>query len=222
MKNHNQDDFYSKHYEMIMGQGNVKRMWNYIHNRLDRPFMNLSNLEIVEVGAGHSQHLQRTRLHYTRYVEVDIREMEQSNHLKRDPKTVRVLADAQNLDPFKEGEFNLLIATCLLAHLADPELALRNFRRVIRNEGHLSLYVPCEPGFLLRFARKFTTKRRIEGFGYNHKWLHWREHRNHYPFLESLIEQVFDGDTIEVSKFPFPWLSWDFNLYVHFIISIRK
>ena len=222
MRNQNQDEFYSKHYEVIMGHGNIGRIMNVIHKRLDKPFLSLSNLEIVEVGAGHSQHLQRTQLRYVRYVEVDIREMNHSHIRQWDPRIVRVLADAQSLEPFHEGEFNLLIATCLLAHLADPELALRNFRRVIRHSGYLSLYVPCEPGIFLRLVRRFTTKRRIEKFGYNHKWLHWREHRNHYPLLESLIEQVFAGDTIKISKFPFPMFPWDFNLYTHFIIRVEK
>lgn len=222
MSNYNQNDFYSSHYEVIYGEGFINRMWNYIHKHLDRPFLNLSNLEIVEVGAGHSQHLQKTHLQFKKYVEVDIRELSQVNHRESDSRTMRVLTDAQSLEPFHEGEFNLLIATCLLAHLEDPELALRNFRRVIRNGGHLSLYVPCEPGILLRSARRFTTRRKIENFGYKHKWLHWREHRNHYLFLESLIEQVFVCDTIRVSKFPLPMLTWDFNLYAHFVIKVKK
>jgi predicted 3-demethylubiquinone-9 3-methyltransferase (glyoxalase superfamily) len=44
-----------------------------------------------------------------------------------------------------------IIPSILGELMNDPEKALENWRRVVKKEGHLSIFVPSEPSILLRF-----------------------------------------------------------------------
>ena len=171
MLNSEQTRWYKDEYEKVMNQGLVGKMWRRIHHQLDKPFLHLTNLKIVEVGAGHGQHFNLSKLNVERYVEVDLQQLNRVNG-KEIGIVERRVEDAERLKSVNDDEFDLLIATCLLPHLQDPELALNNFRRVVRNAGALSLYVPCEPGIVLRLARTLSTKRKRKKLGFFDHTLH--------------------------------------------------
>lgn len=217
--------FYKDDYVNVFTNNRVKFLLKGIHKKLDKPFRNKTNLKIIEVGAGHGQHFMLTKLKTDRYVELDLREFK---NLKLDDsksienKRTRVVGDAETLDVVKSNEFNGLIATCLLAHLSDMHKSLENWRRVVKHNGLITIYVPCEPGIVLRIARFFTTKKLISKLGYDHSSIHWTEHRNHFPGMQTAIKKVFKLDKITERKFPTRFLSWDFNFYSIFVIQIQK
>ena len=185
--------------------------------------MALKNISLIEVGSGNGQHFNLSRISTKEYVEVDIRESEISdvNPLKAESHGRRfVIDDATRLSKFSEEYFDGLVATCLLAHLAETEEALTNWRRVVKKGGILSIYIPNEPGILLRFARSFTTKRRITKHGYDHEFIHWKEHRNHFLGMKSAIKHVFQDDSVRFRNFPLPFLTWNFGLYT--LIKVIK
>jgi phosphatidylethanolamine/phosphatidyl-N-methylethanolamine N-methyltransferase len=222
MLNFEQERWYREEYENVMNKGLIGKIWQHIHYQLDKPFLHLSNLEILEVGAGHGQHSNQTALDSKRYVEVDLQQLDTPASKGRKFNVERIIEDAQELNSFKDSTFDLLIATCLLPHLKDPELALNNFRRVVRDGGSLSLYVPCEPGILLRLARNVSTKRKRRKLGFSAESLHWREHRNHYLLIEALIRDIFVHDKVSKVNYPFSKLGWDLNLYSLYRITIQK
>jgi SAM-dependent methyltransferase len=217
------DQFYLQDYEYIMSSGLVGKLWRHIHHSLDRPFKGISNLRIIEIGTGNGQHFNLTRINTLEYVELDLREATNSNLDLSKAKLLGrrfINGDAVDLSDLGDEVFDGLIATCLLAHLSNLDLALENWRRVVRPGGTLSIYIPNEPGILLRISRHFSTKRRISKRGYNHEYIHWREHRNHFPAMRSSINHVFLGDEIISRNFPFRFLPWDLGLYT--LITIKK
>jgi SAM-dependent methyltransferase len=118
-----------------------------------------------------------------------------------------------------------LVCTCLLHHLPQADSALKEWRRVVRVGGTLSLYLPCDPGMLYRAARWGTThryQRKLERAGRldDHLYLWAREHPNHVLGLRQLIRVNFACDYVRRRIFPFPWLSWNFNFYEIYDIRI--
>jgi SAM-dependent methyltransferase len=219
----NIDDFYMNDYESIMNAGLVGKMWRYIHKSLDAPFLDLNRICLIEVGSGNGQHFNLSNISTREYVEVDMRKSDNSLvDLKKAKDFGRrfILDDATHLVKFTDSHFDGLIATCLLAHLPDIETTLNNWRRVVKPGGILSIYIPNEPGILLRIARGVTTKRRIQKRGYDHEFVHWKEHRNHFLGMRSMIKHVFQKDSIKFRGFPLPVLPWGLNLYT--LVQITK
>ena len=193
-----------------MSTGSIGFLMKIIHWVMDIPFRNLKNLEILEVGAGNGEHLSQCKLDFSLYVQSDIRL--NSNLFVADNSSF-VISDAEKLSEFKDLNYDLLIATCLLAHLDDMYTALENWRRVIKPNGFAVIYVPCEPGIFLRICRFFSTRRKIQGFGFNHAVLHWREHRNHFMGMRTAIRHTFRDSKIFSLRLPFPFLPWELNLF---------
>lgn len=63
------------------------------------------------------------------------------------PSTVRAWdledGDAQLLEGVKNESFTVITASHLLEHLHDPEEAMRNWSRVLKEGGYVLAYVPC-------------------------------------------------------------------------------
>ena len=216
------DLFYSNCYEELYGTGVIGKLIQRIHSQLDKPFQGLNALTLIEVGSGNSQHFMQTSLGIKRYLEIDIREKNSKNisFLLMQKNGWEFLIDNANyLKKISENSFDGLIATCLLAHLENIEIALENWKRVVRPGGIISIYVPHEPGILLRFARKFSTRKKILAQGYDYDYVHWKEHRNHYPAMRTFVYQVFINDEIKKKSFPLNFLPWDLNLYSIFYIK---
>jgi ubiquinone/menaquinone biosynthesis C-methylase UbiE len=94
----------------------------------------------------------------------------------------------------------------------NPENALHEWKRVVKPGGTINIYIPCESGLTLRFAQFLTTRRKQKKLGLDAKYLHYQEHRYSYPFLISLLKNVF-GKNLKVRKFPFIVGSFDINLW---------
>lgn len=219
----NIDAFYINHYEAVMGTGLVGKMWKFIHKSLDKPFFGLSEISLIEVGSGNGQHFTFSKISTREYIEVDIRN---TDNLSKDLVKAKVhgqkfiLDDATYLIKFPDSYFDGLIATCVLAHLRDLEAALINWRRVVKHGGILSIYIPNEPGIILRALRFITTKRKLKKYGYDQESIHWREHLNHFLQMRSMIKDVFQEDSIKFKNFPFTFLTWNLGLYT--LVEIRK
>lgn len=218
----NVEYFYSDFYKKIIREGKVGFVQNLSHKYLERSLKNEKNLRnILEVGVGSGDHLQFVTHTFDQYFQSDIRiafleEIEKKENLQS------IVLDATSI-PLAESSVDRVISTCLLLHLKDPEKALSEWRRVVRDKGVVSILIPCEPGFLLRLARSLSTNLKAKKLGYiNYKLFNARDHINHLPGLKELIKHVFNEDNIKVYKFPFPMMSWNFNLFFVYKIKISK
>ncbi len=212
MKNNEIEDFYNMKYTRLLGDGCVGKLANFIHWKIESGVASDSYFpQVLEVGSGNGEHLKWVKHKYDKYIESDIR---LRNDSQKQEKVFRKVLNAECLVEIKSESIDRLVATCLIVHLTNPENALMEWRRVVNSKnGEVTIYVPCEPGFLLRLVRYLTTRRKASKLGYNHLSIHYREHRNSWILSNLLISEVFSGWSIRRKRFPFGFLSWNFSLF---------
>ena len=216
--NNSPQEYFRDGYDGVMYSGIIGRYSRMVHKIIEAPYRGLETPKILELGAGKGQHREFVRSKYENYVEMDI-----DPNLAgppQDPRVERIVGDATDLSAFPDGSFDRVIATCLLAHLNDPESALQEWRRVTKHNGAISIYVPAEPGMLLRAGRALVVAPKSRRFGQDHHGVVYRDHRNHYPAMSLLIKQTFQTDDVSRKRFPLPFLGWNFSIFD--IFHIRK
>jgi ubiquinone/menaquinone biosynthesis C-methylase UbiE len=219
------DVFYDDAYEEVMGTGLIGKYWQLIHKQIEKLSQPAHESTVLEIGAGHGQHFDQTNPVSLLYIETDIRESMgyEIDLRKKDLNLtgrIKRLANAENLSVIPDSSVDSVVVTCVLAHLTNPDVALAEWRRILKIGGNLVVYIPCEPGLILRVVRFFTTRRKFKRFGVRQEDLHWLEHRNHFLYLKLLIRGVFKGDRVRFFKHPFALLPWDCNLY--YILYVIK
>lgn len=214
-----QDNWYSDSYEKCYYTGTLGLVWTMVHKAMERNYNKRNDLfRIIEVGAGQGQHFKFVKHSFNYYLATDIR----PNLLPKfaDSRIEIRFADASNLDFIRDGSFDRLIATCLLAHLDKPMEALMEWKRVVRKGGVLTIYVPPEPGFLVRCIRKLFIWPKAKKLGLkNPELVSYLEHRNHYPMMNSLIKDIFQEDKVLKYRFPSNLLPWNLSLFDIYLIE---
>jgi ubiquinone/menaquinone biosynthesis C-methylase UbiE len=219
------DEYYRNNYTNICNNGSIGIISRIIHLLIENSKIKgkrikvnkLKNQKILEVGAGNGQHKPYVK-NYVEYIETDLRP---ENLPPPKNKFNEMSIDCTNL-PFQDSYFDRLIATCLLVHLNNPEKALEEWRRVVRNEGVISIYIPCEPGVLLRFFQTLTTRRKQKRFSDDPYYLHYLDHKSHYVAMKSFILHEFGKENIQNTRYPFNFLTWNFNLFAIITVLNKK
>lgn len=213
--------YYDDAYERVMYTGVVGWYSRWAHSLLERPFRRLPSGRVLEVGAGAGQHASYVA-HFDSYLETDISVPAGDvavRHLSAGPVERRRL-DAQDLSGIPDGSIDRVIATCLLAHLDQPGQALSEWRRVTRPGGTISIYVPAEPGMLLRLVRRVVMVPKSRALGQDHERTVYLDHRNHYPGMRSLIAEVFADDDVRRRRYPVPFVGWNLSLFD--VVHVRR
>ena len=205
-----QREYYDNYYQDVVGKGGVGFLYRLYHNWLEANSKDFYS-RCVEVGSGDSQHYEFVRHKFESYFELDLRNTEpvDKNIIGRQ----KAFGNAEDLSVFDNSSVDRLLASCVLVHLSDPEKALKEWKRVVRPGGEIDIYIPCEPGFLLRLAQILTTRRKCKKLGITYDQLHYREHRNHQPLLSMLIKDIFSNDIILKKGFPVTFGYWQFRLF---------
>lgn len=209
-------DWYSDGYEETFHTGLIGRVYKSVYRFMERPHRRGGVSSIMEVGAGSGNYRTETNPNFSRYVELDLREIPQR---KKIPFVERTAGNAQDLSRFSDGEFERLIATCVLVHLDNPLQALREWRRVVRRGGSLTIYVPPEAGLLVRWVRKLVTWRAPSAAGLDARRIASLQHKFSYFYLEAIIQEVFEGDSVRRRTFPFQLFEFDLALFHVFEIT---
>ena len=215
----NLDSFYRDHYSKFIETGIVGHIASLTHVSLELGQKKIKNgveYKILEVGAGGGQHVKFCRQNYSEYIMTDLRP---ENLPTSNAKFISIPSSisAESL-PFADASFDRVIATCLLAHLVEPEKALNEWLRVLKTNGCVTVYVPCEPGFLLRILQFLITNKKKKKQGVtNPKLMHYRDHIQTYMRLKVEIAEISKKFTLR--RYPFPLLSWNLNLWAVFNIQ---
>jgi ubiquinone/menaquinone biosynthesis C-methylase UbiE len=232
MLSNEESEYYDKFYQPALTTGLLGNIQRNIHKCLDSVFEKSQYDRVIEVGAGSLEHLLASKkLSFNSYIATDIRYGSQDitnnllNNLEHSlKKNIQLeFADAQKLR-FENRSFDALVATCLLIHLKEPEKALKEWRRVIKKGGELNIYVPCEPGLLLRAGRRLAVvpKHRRLGF-HDYELVCAREHVSSINILDTLIRYVFQEDDIEIRTWPIPkFRFWNLNLAFIYHITVSN
>jgi ubiquinone/menaquinone biosynthesis C-methylase UbiE len=176
---------------------------------------------VLEVGAGTGEHLGHVRHRYDEYWVTDanlpmLSQAVRGSASMRGGRVVTQQEDATRLS-FADASFDRLIATHVLEHLPDPHRVLREWARVIRPGGCLSLVLPCDPGLAWRFGRMLGPRRRFQKAGIDYDYWMAREHVNAINNLVTFIRYYFSD--VQEQWLPLRVSSADLNLF--YIAHIR-
>jgi SAM-dependent methyltransferase len=216
------DDFYLNYYEDIFGKGIVGLFARTVHRIIEFPYKkNVCYDSVLEVGAGQGEHRPFVKHQYKNYIETDLRIQKNKTPVINDQEVIRINSDAENLNEIQSNSIDRLIATCILVHLLNPDKALTNWKRVVTSRGSLTIFVPTEPGIVLRLFRFLVTSRKAKKLGLDHKSIHYREHRNMWIYCNILIYDIFKGSRIKHRKYPLKFLAWNFRLFDVYHIEMK-
>lgn len=214
--------YFAGDYQEVMYTGIIGFYSRLTHKLLDRPFRKARTPVVLEVGAGAGQHAHFALTDFDTYYLTDISPEVIKERVVDDPRIIPQFADAEKLDEFQDDSVDRVVATCLLAHLTNPEQALHEWRRVTKPGGTISIYIPAEPGMLLRLLRHTAVAPKSRKLGNDHLAIVYRHHRNHYPAMRMVVRSVFVQDTIKRRRFPTRFLGWNFSLFEIYHITKRS
>lgn len=171
--------------------------------------------KVIEVGAGTGMHLRFIRHAYDEYWLTDyhqplIEKIALPSDIRTSGKLRLARADATRLD-FADASFDRLIATHVLEHLEQPHKVLREWARVLKPGGVLSLVLPCDPGLLWRLGRYAISRKKFINAGLEYDYWMAREHINPINNLTALIKYYFDN--VREQWLPSHIPSIDLNLF---------
>jgi phosphatidylethanolamine/phosphatidyl-N-methylethanolamine N-methyltransferase len=177
--------------------------------------------KVLEVGAGTGMHFQYINHKFDEYWMTDfntkfIEQNRVRNKSTKDGKLLFSSEDATKLS-FPDAFFDRLIAAHVLEHLYYPHQVLREWIRVLRPGGTLTLVLPCDPGVAWRFGRYTVARKKFISAGLNYDYWMAREHVNSINCLVSFIRYYFTD--IDEKWFPFYIPSMDINLF--YIVHIK-
>lgn len=216
-------DFFETDFKKIFHSGGIfGALTTFIHNATEKKFGKKAHFEkVLEIGGNSGKHLESVRHSFSEYYINDIKSYDllptALNYFNSGKLKINI-CDAENLE-LPDHSFDRVIIVCVLHHCKDPEKMLLEARRVLKSRGVLTIYLPCDPGIIYRLCRKIVTIRK-DFNNLKYSLINAREHRNHYHSLNILIDHVFKSDQIIKSKRPFPYTTWNLNIYT--IYNIRK
>lgn len=150
--------------------------------------------KVLEVGGGSGVHRQYVRHSFNEYYVTDCNEqvlaMACNAMGSSNPRIHFECQRAESLS-YPESTFDRLIAAHILEHIHRPYLGLKDWCRVVKPGGVISILIPTDPGILWRFSRNFGPRRRWLQMGIAYDYCVSREHVNPCNNLISFIRHYF-------------------------------
>ncbi|MGH8558236.1 MAG: class I SAM-dependent methyltransferase [Methylococcales bacterium] len=170
---------------------------------------------VLEIGAGTGEHLGFVHHHFDQYVlsDLDPKTLEIAKGKLNDKFDNNLVFETQSAEglSYVDNSFDRLIATHVLEHIYHPHLALKEWARVIKHGGILSILIPTDPGLAWRLGRHFGPRKNAIAQGIPYDYVMAREHVNSCNNLIALLRHYFPERT--ESWWPFPIPSIDLNLF---------
>ena len=193
------------------------------HAWLEREFGPESHFpRVLEVGAGTGRHIAHVRHRFDTYLLTD-RSDDMLGKVQVPLRPGAIIevrrADARQLE-FADGSFDRLIAAHVLEHLERPWEVLREWHRVVRPGGVLSLLLPCDPGLGWRLGRYLSARPRFRKAGFEYDYWMAREHINPLNNLVSLLRYYFP--VRRETWYPMRVPSMDLNLFHVCHVRVEK
>ena len=207
--------FYKEFYDLVVcGEGLGARAVRSSHRDMESKYSQKEYDDCLELGGGSGEHLNFVKHDFKRYVTLDLRGAKLEEKWSDDPRVQSLVGDAENV-PFPDQTFDRIIVTCLLHHVNDPEKVFVEIRRLLKTGGVATIFLPCDPGIVVRIARSLTTARKASRRGYKgYSLMIVREHRNHIGGLLTMLKFIFRSEKVTFQWRPFFVPSWNSNAYV--------
>jgi ubiquinone/menaquinone biosynthesis C-methylase UbiE len=176
---------------------------------------------VLEVGAGPGIHARYVRHAFDHYWITDTKPplLDRISVNNRSGKRGLVHVQEENATAlsFADCTFDRLIAAHVLEHLIHPHLVLREWARVLKSGGELTIVLPCDPGCAWRVGRALGSRQKFIKAGIDYDYWMAREHVNAINNLVSLVRYYFRNVSEEWLPFRIP--SMDLNLF--YVAHIR-
>lgn len=197
------------------------------HRLAEKHFQECSHFsKVLEIGAGTGEHLGYVRHGFDQYVvtDADGKTLEVAKGKKNDISGSKLLFEIQSGVELSYGDnsFDRLIATHVLEHIYQPHLALKEWARVVKHGGILTVLIPTDPGIAWRMGRHFGPRKKAIAQGIEYDYVMAREHVNSCNNLIALLRHYFPDRT--EAWWPFPIPSIDLNLFFvcHAVVNKAK
>jgi SAM-dependent methyltransferase len=214
--------FYGTGYvDAFYGKGLIPYCMRHSHKLLESKFgKDVVFDKVIEIGSGTGSHLNFVKHQYSSYTLTDVNEsVIQKLHEMSFSEKVQIQKIDSDTLPFPDNEFDRLVASHVLEHIHHPEMVLKEWSRVVKAGGVISIALPCDPGVAWRFGR-YAYSRRAVGLknGVSEYDLFVAlEHVNAINGLMAMIQYFFDKRA--ETFWPFRIKLIDLNLFyiVHII-----
>jgi SAM-dependent methyltransferase len=208
--------FYQNFYDQVIcqrgfGKSGVART----HRAMEKPYRGLHFDRCLELGSGRGEHLEYVEHTYNTWLMIDIRNGLEGTFFEDGFPVHFLIGDAQKI-PVRDHSIDRLIVTCLLHHVTYPEETFEEINRCLSTRNSVgTIFLPCDPGLVVRLLRSLTTSRLASRLGFKgYGLMIAREHRNHVGSLLEIAQHVFCNRHLKVRYFPFRIRSWNLNAYI--------
>ena len=207
--------FYNEFYDLVICKAGLgARAVRSTHRDMESNYAQNNYEDCLELGGGNGEHLNFVKHDFKRYVILDLCNPKLEQKWTDDPRIQTLIGNAETV-PFPDQTFDRIIVTCLLHHVNDPEKVFLEIRRLLKIGGCATIFLPCDPGILVRLARSLTTARKASRMGFKgYSLMIVREHRNHIGGLLTMLKFVFRSEKLMFQWRPFRVPSWNLNGYV--------
>lgn len=195
------------------------------HRLTEKHFRGVDHFaKVLEISAGTGEHLSFVRHGFDQYVltDLDAKALEVANRKLNGRYGNKLLLEKQSGEglSYADNSFDRLIATHVLEHIFQPHFVLKEWSRVIKNGGILSILIPTDPGVAWRLGRHLGPGENTIAQGIAYDYMMAREHVNSCNNLTALIRHYFPDRT--EAWWPFPIPSIDLNLCFVCHAVVRK
>jgi len=201
------------------------RVMRASHRLVEKPFGEATRFgRVLEVGAGTGEHLPFVRHDYGEYIltDMDPKTLDVARQKLSALDTGRVGFEVQTGSAlaYPDGAFDRVVAVHVLEHIYQPHLALKEWRRVLKDGGTLSILIPTDPGVAWRLGRHLGPRRNAVSKGLAYDYIMAREHVNPCNNLIALLRHYFPE--AREAWWPSPIPSIDLNLFFAYQARVRK
>lgn len=195
------------------------------HRLVEKAFDNHAKFsKVLEIGAGTGEHLSFVRHSFDEYVLTDLDPRTLEIAMRKLPADhqgkVRSETQAGNSLPYQDNTFDRLIATHVLEHIYQPHLALKEWYRIVKTGGVLSILIPTDPGLAWRLGRRLGPRKNALAQGIAYDYVMAREHVNSCSNLVAILRHYFPES--REAWWPLPIPSVDLNLFFAFHATVNK
>lgn len=172
---------------------------------------------VLEVGVGTGEHLHYVKHDFDTYCMLD------RSASMLDLAKQACSGDRRNLEfktgeveklPFSDNSIDRLVATHILEHVYRPHEVIREWNRVLKPGGTLSILIPTDPGVAWRLGRALGSRRAVERMNLPYDYFMALEHVNPINNLVALLEFYFPA--AQTRWWPLRIASMDLNLFYAF------
>ena len=146
-------------YREYLYSGFIGYIFRYQHQKLSPKFL-IDKKKVLEVGPGYEPHIKFTKLNYDEYhcIELsgtdELKEYFKNNH----SDIIFSTYDGKNIN-HPDNTFDRIIISHTLEHIHNPENFINEMLRVLKNDGYISIALPCDNGILWRLGRFLLQKK---------------------------------------------------------------